>query len=105
MKLVIVESPAKIKTISKYLDNSFIIFSSMGHVRALPSKDGSVLVDQDFKMIYTETPNAKKSGLYNIKASIDNVDIIYLATDMDREGEAIAWHVVTLLKDKKIISN
>ncbi len=100
MNLVIVESPAKAKTINKYLGKNYNVISSYGHVRELPSKPGSVEPEKEFAMHYQ--PNSK--GSKHIKQIIDAAkksDKIYLATDPDREGEAIAWHVVELMKQKK----
>lgn len=98
MNILIVESSSKAKTISKYLDNNFEVLSSVGHVRALPSKQGSVLVEKDFEMIYEETENVKKGSIKQIEKLTPKAKSIYLATDPDREGEAIAWHMVELLK-------
>jgi DNA topoisomerase I len=94
--LVIVESPAKAKTIEKYLGASFKVVASYGHVRALPSKDGSVDVEHDFTPVY-EVLEEKKKYIDRIKAEMKGVDKVYLATDLDREGEAIAWHLATVL--------
>jgi DNA topoisomerase-1 len=94
--LVIVESPAKAKTIEKYLGPSFKVVASYGHVRSLPSKDGSVDVDHDFTPVY-EVLEEKKKYIDRIKAEMKGVDKVYLATDLDREGEAIAWHLATVL--------
>lgn len=100
MKLVIVESPAKAKTINKYLGSNFKVLASLGHVREIPSKTGSVLPEEDFSIKYE--PNLKASKHVNeiAKATLDKCDAVYLATDPDREGEAIAWHVTELLKSK-----
>ncbi len=94
--LVIVESPAKAKTIEKYLGATYKVVASYGHVRALPSKDGSVDVDHDFTPVY-EVLEEKKKYIDRIKAEMKGVDKVYLATDLDREGEAIAWHLATVL--------
>lgn len=104
MKLVIVESPAKAKTINKYLGKDFNVIASFGHIRDLPSKNGSVLPDEDFMMKYEISA---KSGKYvsEITKLAKNASEIYLATDPDREGEAISWHVMEVLKDKKIVKN
>ena len=90
--LVIVESPAKAKTINGYLGKDFTVIASMGHVRDLPSKNGSVLPDEDFKMVY-EVKKESKKHVDNILAKAKTADVIYLASDPDREGEAIAWNV------------
>jgi DNA topoisomerase-1 len=103
MKVLIVESPSKAKTISKYLPDDFAVLSSVGHVRSLPSRPGSVLVDQGFDMIYEETVNVKKGSMDEIEKKAKTASQIYLATDPDREGEAIAWHIVELLKEKKLL--
>jgi len=98
MDVVVVESPAKAKTINKYLGNGYIVLASYGHVRDLPSKDGSVLPDDDFAMTYvTDDQSAKR-----VKAIADAMrgsDRLILATDPDREGEAISWHVMKALED------
>ncbi len=96
-KLIIVESPAKIKTILKFLDKDYDIVSSYGHIRALPRKNGSVDVDNDFAPVYQILPE-KKKVISGIKKRLKGVEIIYLATDMDREGEAIAWHLSETLE-------
>jgi DNA topoisomerase I len=94
--LVIVESPAKAKTIEKYLGASFKVVASYGHVRSLPSKDGSVDVDHDFTPVY-EVLEEKRKYIDRIVAEMKGVTTVYLATDLDREGEAIAWHLATVL--------
>ncbi len=102
MKLVIVESPAKAKTINKYLGNDFKVIASFGHIRDLPSKNGSVLPDEDFAMKY-EISSKSTAHVKAICDAAKQSDAIYLATDPDREGEAISWHVVEMLKEKKAI--
>ncbi|GFZ86380.1 DNA topoisomerase 1 [Rickettsiales bacterium] len=97
MALVVVESPAKAKTISKYLGKDFKILSSFGHVRELPSRDGSVEPDKDFDMHYQLTAQAEKH-LNKILDAAKSEHEIYLAMDPDREGEAIAWHLVEALR-------
>ncbi|MDD9331658.1 MAG: type I DNA topoisomerase [Wolbachia sp.] len=104
MALLIVESPAKAKTIGKYLNNEFKVAASFGHVRDLPAKNGSVDPDNDFAIKYELIEKAEKYIKELVKAASKTSDI-YLATDPDREGEAIAWHVVEALKEKKAISN
>lgn len=107
MKLVIVESPAKAKTINKYLGSDYKVLASFGHIRDLPSKDGSVKPDEDFAMTWELSPGGKKR-LNDIIAAVKDADTIVLASDPDREGEAIAWHILEELtarkkiKDKKI---
>ncbi len=96
-KLVIVESPTKQKTISKILGNDFIVRSSFGHVRDLPSKDIGVDIEHDFKPTYVAVDRAKRL-IAELTAVAKNASEIYLATDPDREGEAIAWHLIELLK-------
>ena len=94
--LVIVESPAKAKTIEKFLGKGYQVLASYGHVRDLPSKDGSVDVDNDFRPKYVVSTKAKKQlGL--LKQALKGVDELVLATDPDREGEAIAWHLLEAL--------
>ena len=102
MNVVIVESPAKAKTINKYLGPGFKVLASFGHVRDLPSKDGSVKPDQDFAMSWEIDAKAKKH-LKKIADAVKGADALYLATDPDREGEAIAWHVLEILKAKKLL--
>ncbi len=101
--LLIVESPAKAKTISKYLGKDYVVVASFGHIRDLPSKNGSVEPDKDFAMHYQISPQSTK----HVKTIVDaakNCDKILLAPDPDREGESIAWHVLEALKQKKAIS-
>ena len=95
--LVIVESPAKAKTINKYLGPDFEVKASMGHVRDLPSKGLNVDIDNDFEPTYDLMPG-KKRTITALKAAAKKCDKLYLATDLDREGEAIAWHLAQLLK-------
>ncbi|OEZ33628.1 DNA topoisomerase I [Francisella endosymbiont of Amblyomma maculatum] len=105
--LVIVESPAKTKTIKKYLGNEFEILASFGHVREIPSKDTSINVNDNFKIKFTTSEKSKKH-LDAIKKAAKDAQNIYLSTDPDREGEAISWHVqevlksACLLKDKNV---
>jgi len=94
--LVIVESPAKAKTINKYLGSDFEVKASMGHVRDLPSKGLSVDIENDFEPTYEITPNRKKT-VASLKAAAKGCGDLYLATDLDREGEAIAWHLAQVL--------
>jgi DNA topoisomerase-1 len=95
--LVIVESPAKAKTINKYLGPGFEVKASMGHVRDLPSKGLNVDIDNDFEPTYDIMPG-KKRTVTALKAAAKKCDKLFLATDLDREGEAIAWHLAQLLK-------
>jgi DNA topoisomerase-1 len=94
--LVVVESPAKAKTIIKFLGKGFSVLASLGHVRALPSKTGSVDISKDFEPKYQVLPQSRKF-LNQMKTSLKDCRELYLATDMDREGEAIAWHLVNAL--------
>ncbi|OHB53477.1 MAG: DNA topoisomerase I [Planctomycetes bacterium GWF2_50_10] len=94
--LVIVESPAKAKTINKYLGSGYEVLASMGHVRDLPSKGISVDIDHNFEPTYEIVPGRRKV-LANIKSAAKKVENLYLATDLDREGEAIAWHLAQVL--------
>lgn len=102
--LVIVESPAKAKTIEKYLGKDFVVLASYGHVRDLVPKEGAVDVSRDFEMHYQEIDRNKRH-VDNIRKTLKKCDGIYLATDPDREGEAIAWHVYELLKSKNALKN
>jgi DNA topoisomerase-1 len=100
MTVVIVESPAKAKTINKYLGKGFTVLASFGHIRDLPSKDGSVKPDDDFAMTWEVDPKSAKR-LNDIADAIKTSDRVILATDPDREGEAISWHVLEVLNKKK----
>jgi DNA topoisomerase-1 len=102
MDVVIVESPAKAKTINKYLGSGYEVLASYGHVRDLPSKDGSVRPDEDFSMDWEVDAKAKKR-LSDIADAVKRADRVILATDPDREGEAISWHVLEVLKGKKLL--
>ena len=102
--LVIVESPAKAKTINKYLGKDFTVLASYGHVRDLPPKDGSVLPDDDFTMSWTSDARSKPR-MSDITKAMKNSDKLILATDPDREGEAISWHVLQVLNEKKAIKD
>jgi DNA topoisomerase-1 len=104
MNLVIVESPAKAKTINKYLGPSYEVLASFGHVRDLPAKNGSVDPDADFQMIWEIDPKAA-SRLNDIAKALKNADKLILATDPDREGEAISWHVLEVLKQKRALKD
>ena len=102
--LVIVESPAKASTISKYLGKDFDVLASYGHVRDLIPKEGAVDTENDFSMKYQIIERNEKHVKAIIKA-LKGAEGLYLATDPDREGEAISWHLVELLKEKKILDN
>ena len=108
-KLLIVESPAKAKTITKYLGDGYEVEASMGHLRDLPKKELGVDVDHDFEAKYVPI-DGKDKIIKNLKAAADKADTVYLATDPDREGEAISWHLKELLglqddKTKRITFN
>ncbi len=104
MNLVIVESPAKAKTINKYLGDNYTVLASYGHIRDLPSKNGSVDPDQNFKMEW-EVDSFSKKYLKEITDAVKDSSKIILATDPDREGEAIAWHVKEYLDEKKLLKD
>ncbi|MDC0569601.1 type I DNA topoisomerase [Candidatus Pelagibacter sp.] len=104
MNLVIVESPAKAKTINKYLGENYIVLASYGHIRDLPSKNGSVDTENNFKMEW-EVDSFSKKYLKEITDAARQSSKIILATDPDREGEAIAWHVKEYLNEKKLIKD
>ncbi len=99
MTVVVVESPAKAKTINKYLGSDFTVLASYGHVRDLPAKDGSVRPDEDFAMSW-EVDSKSSKRLADIADALKGEDRLVLATDPDREGEAISWHVLEVLKKK-----
>ena len=96
-KLLIVESPKKAKTIASILGNSWRVGASFGHIRDLPTKQGSVLPDQNFQMIWELNDRGKKQ-LKEIVAHLKSCNELLLATDPDREGEAISWHIVEILE-------
>src|SRR3982751_2953183 len=102
LKLVVVESPAKAKTIEKYLGSGHRVLASFGHVRDLPPKDGSVDPDHEFAMQWQVSPDRAKQ-LKAITDEARNADTLILATDPDREGEAISWHVQEVLRQKKAL--
>jgi len=104
MNLVIVESPAKAKTINKYLGDGYTVLASYGHIRDLPSKNGSVDPEDKFKMIW-EIDSFSKKYLKEITDAAKESEKIILATDPDREGEAIAWHVREYLDEKKLLKD
>jgi DNA topoisomerase-1 len=104
MNVVVVESPAKAKTINKYLGSDYKVLASYGHVRDLPPKDGSVRPDEDFAMSWDVDPKAAKR-LNDIAEAMKGADRLILATDPDREGEAISWHVLEVLQKKKAIKS
>jgi len=100
--VVIVESPAKAKTINKYLGDEYTVLASYGHVRDLAAKNGSVLPDNQFSMVWEIDARGEKQ-IKEILASLKGAENLYLATDPDREGEAISWHVQQVLQDKKAL--
>src|SRR5579871_569650 len=104
MNIVVVESPAKAKTINKYLGRGYEVLASFGHVRDLPPKDGSVDPDADFKMIWEIDPKSQKH-VNSIASAVKGAQALILATDPDREGEAISWHVLEILKEKRAIKD
>jgi len=104
MNLVIVESPAKAKTINKYLGKNYLVLASYGHIRDLPSKNGSVNTENNFEMEW-EIDSFSKKYLKEITDAAKDSNKIILATDPDREGEAIAWHVKEVLDSKKLLKD
>ncbi|MBL4639696.1 MAG: type I DNA topoisomerase, partial [Kordiimonadaceae bacterium] len=104
MNVVIVESPAKAKTINKYLGKDYEVFASFGHVRDLPAKDGSVKPDEDFAMDWVVDSDSNKR-LAEIAKAVKGCDRLYMATDPDREGEAISWHVLEVLTKKRALKD
>src|SRR5260221_1292030 len=102
MNVVIVESPAKAKTINKYLGRDYQVLASYGHVRDLPAKDGSVLPDADFAMSW-EVDGKSERHVKAIAEAVRGADQLFLATDPDREGEAISWHVREILKARRAL--
>ncbi len=104
MQVVIVESPAKAKTINKYLGPDYKVLASYGHVRDLPSKDGSVDPDNDFSMVW-EVDTKSKKQLKDITSALKGATDLWLATDPDREGEAISWHVQQILAENNKLRN
>ena len=104
MQVVIVESPSKAKTINKYLGKDYKVLASYGHIRDLPSKDGSVDPDADFAMVWESDAKSKKQ-ISAIVEAVKESDGIILATDPDREGEAISWHLLEVLNKKKVVKD
>src|SRR6195256_4561848 len=103
MNIVVVESPAKAKTINKYLGAGYEVLASFGHVRDLPAKDGSVDPEANFRMIW-EIDDKSQKRLNDIARAVKGASKLILATDPDREGEAISWHVLEVLKEKKALN-
>jgi DNA topoisomerase-1 len=104
MNVLIVESPGKVKAINKYLGSNYKVLASFGHIRDLPSKDGSVKPDEDFAMTWDVDARAQ-GRIKDIAAAVKDADKLILATDPDREGEAISWHILEVLKDKKLLKD
>src|SRR3977135_3231719 len=104
MNVVVVESPAKAKTINKYLGGDYKVIASYGHVRDLPAKDGSVRPDADFDMSWEGDGTAEKH-MKAIAEAVRGADKLFLATDPDREGEAISWHVREVLKARRVLKD
>lgn len=104
MDVVVVESPNKVKTINKYLGKNYKVLASFGHVRDLPAKDGSVKPDDDFAMSWA-VDSASAKRLTEIAKAVKDADGLILATDPDREGEAISWHVLEVLKQKRVLKD
>ena len=104
MKIVVVESPAKAKTINAYLGRDYEVLASFGHVRDLPAKDGSVDPQDEFRMIWESDPNSLKR-IGAIAAAVKGAEKLILATDPDREGEAISWHVMEALKQRRALKS
>src|ERR1700755_2847339 len=102
MNIVVVESPAKAKTINKYLGPDYEVLASFGHIRDLPAKDGSVDPEQDFRMLW-EVDAKSNQRMNDIARALKGADKLILATDPDREGEAISWHVLQVLKEKNAL--
>lgn len=104
MKVVVVESPSKAKTINKYLGADYTVIASFGHVRDLPSKEGSVAPNENFAMRWEVSPGSARH-ITDIAQALKGATALYLATDPDREGEAISWHIKELLSDKKVLKD
>ena len=104
MDVVVVESPAKAKTINKYLGDAYHVVASYGHVRDLPPKDGSVIPENDFEMLWQVDAKSQKR-LNDLAKVVKGADRLILATDPDREGEAISWHVLQVLREKKVLKD
>ena len=102
MNVLVVESPAKAKTINKYLGPGYKVLASFGHIRDLPSKDGSVKPDDDFSMVW-EVDARAQGKMKDIAAAMKGADKLILATDPDREGEAISWHILEVLRQRHVL--
>src|SRR5437667_3963765 len=104
MKVVVVESPAKAKTINKYLGSDYKVVASYGHGRDLPAKDGSVVPDSDFAMLW-EVDGKSEKHMKTVVQAVRGADRLFLATDPDREGEAISWHVNEVLNARRALKH
>ncbi|SON56468.1 DNA topoisomerase 1 [Hartmannibacter diazotrophicus] len=104
MNVVVVESPAKAKTINKYLGSGYQVLASYGHVRDLPAKDGSVDPEHDFAMTW-EVDGKSNKRISDIANAVKDADTLILATDPDREGEAISWHLIEVLAKKRVLKD
>ena len=104
MNIVIVESPAKAKTINQYLGKDYKVIASYGHIKDLPNKEGLVVPEEDFLIKFKENTKNKKA-VAAIKGSVSNGDTLWLATDADREGEAISWHIESMLDKANKLKN
>ncbi|MEM9739459.1 MAG: type I DNA topoisomerase [Pseudomonadota bacterium] len=104
MKVVVVESPAKAKTINKYLGKDFKVLASYGHIRDLPSKDGSVDPENDFEMVW-QADTKSNARIREIADAVKGSEKLILATDPDREGEAISWHLLEVLKKRRVLKD
>ncbi len=104
MKIVVVESPAKAKTINKYLGKDYKVLASYGHIRDLPSKDGSVDPDNDFDMVW-QADSKSNARIREIADAVKGSEKLILATDPDREGEAISWHLLEVLKKRRVLKD
>src|SRR3954465_1029646 len=104
MKVVVVESPAKAKTINKYLGPGYEVLASFGHIRDLPAKDGSVDPEADFAMKWELDARGGKR-VSDIAAAVKGAERLILATDPDREGEAISWHILEALKARRVLKD
>ncbi|MEO1475796.1 MAG: toprim domain-containing protein, partial [Pseudomonadota bacterium] len=104
MKVVVVESPAKAKTINKYLGPDYKVLASYGHIRDLPSKDGSVDPENDFAMVW-QADSKSTARIREIAEAVKGAEKLVLATDPDREGEAISWHLLEALKNRRVLKD
>ena len=104
MHVVVVESPAKARTLGSWLGIDYTVIASYGHVSDLPAKDGSVLPERDFQMVYRTAPRAGRI-MGTIRTALAGAESLVLATDPDREGEAIAWQVLTWLRERDAIGD